>query len=114
MEEGLEEVGSQVIARASSLIGLGARSGAVVVGLSAVRRAGDLVLVFVAASVSANTQKELSRLRRKGARVVRCHSLEPLTAAMGRQDASVVGVRTGPMAAGILARLEPESDAADL
>ena len=108
----LEEVDSQVVARASNLIGLGARSGAVVVGLSAVRRTGDLALVFLAASVSANTQEELSRLQRAGVRVVRCPSLEPLTAAMGRQDASVVGVRTGSMAAGIIARLEPEPGAA--
>ena len=105
----MEEVGSQVVARASTLIGLGARSGAVVVGLSAVRRTGDLALVFLAASVSANTQKELSRLQRDGVRVVRCPSLEPLTSAMGRQDASVVGVRTGSMAAGIFARLDGET-----
>ena len=65
--------------------------------------------MFLAASVSANTQKELSRLERDGVRVVRCPSLEPLTAAMGRRDASVLGVREGPMAAGILARLDSEA-----
>ncbi len=106
---GLEEVSPQVVARASSLIGLGARSGAVVVGLSAVRRTRGLALVFVEATVSANTQKELARLEQGGARVFRCPSLAPLTAAMGRQDASVLAVRAGPMAVGILARLTTET-----
>ena len=109
----MEELGSHILARASSLIGPGARSGAVVVGLSAVRRTGDLALVFLAASVSANTQKELSRLERDGVRVVRCSSLEPLTAVLGRQDASVLAVREGPMATGILARLAVDGGEAE-
>lgn len=95
----------QILARASSLIGLGARSGAVVVGLSAVRRTRGLALVFVAETISENTRRELARLQRDGARVFLCRSLEAMTAAMGREDASVVAVRAGPMAEGILARL---------
>ena len=104
----MEEVSPQVLARASSLIGLGARSGAVVVGLSAVRRTRGLALVFVAETISENTRRELARLQRDGTRVFLCRSLEALTAAMGREDASVVAVRAGPMAEGILARLSPE------
>ena len=99
----------QALARVSSLIGLGARSGAVVVGLSAVRRIRGPALVFMADTISQNTRRELARLRRDGARVFLCRSLEAMTAAMGREDASVVAVRAGPMAEGILARLSPES-----
>jgi len=104
----LEEVTPQSLARASSLIGLGARSGAVVVGLSAVRRTRGLALVFMAETISQNTRRELARLQRDGARVFLCRSLEAMTAAMGREDASVVAVQAGPMAEGILARLSPE------
>ena len=108
MPAGLEEVSPQILARASSLIGLGARSGAVVVGLSAVRRTRGLALVFVAATVSENTRAELARLQRGGTRVFRCPSLVGLTGAMGREDASVIAVREGAMAEGILARLCPD------
>ena len=109
----MEEVTPQSLARASSLIGLGARSGAVVVGLSAVRRTRGLALVFVAETISENTRRELAGLQRDGARVFLCRSLEAMTAAMGREDASVVAVRSGPMAEGILARLSPETGAGE-
>ena len=101
----MEEISSEAAARAASLIGLGARSGAVVVGLSAVRRTRDLALIFVDATLSANTQSELERRRRQGVRLFRLAPLSALTGTMGREDASVLGVRQGSMAEGLLARL---------
>ena len=68
-----------------------------------------MALVFVADTISENTRRELARLQNGGTRVFRCPSLVPLTAAMGRMDASVVAVRAGAMAEGLLARLVPES-----
>ena len=113
MPTGLEEVSPQILARASSLIGLGARSGDVVVGLSAVRRTRGLALVFLADTISENTLAELARLQRQGTRVFRCPSLAALTGGMGREDASVVAIRAGPMADGILARLSLEPGEAE-
>lgn len=105
----MEDLPDEAAARAARLAGVGARSGAVVVGLSAVRRTKDLALVFVDASVSQNTQRELDGLTRRGARVLRCADLGTMTAPMGRTDASVVGVRRGPLAAGMIDLLPPES-----
>lgn len=109
----MEEVSPQILARASSLIGLGARSGDVVVGLSAVRRTRGLALVFMAETLSENTRTELARLEKQGARVFRSPSLAALTGAMGREDVSVAAVRAGAMAEGILARLYSESGEAE-
>ena len=97
----IEDLPVEDAARASRLIGVGARSGAVVIGLSAVRRTKDLALVFLDAGVSDNTQRELAHLSTKGARILRCADLGALTGVMGRLDASVVGVRRGPLAKGL-------------
>lgn len=92
----------EAAARAAPLMGVGAQSGAVVTGLSGVRRARDLALVFVAATVSDNTRRELAR---RDCRLLLCPSLEPLTAPLGRGDVSVLGVRRGTLADGIERRL---------
>jgi hypothetical protein len=92
---------AESVIRASRLMGVGAQSGAVVVGLSGVRRTRGLALVFVAASVSENTQREMGRLENQGARIFRCEDLADLTRTMGREDAKVVGVKSGPLAKGI-------------
>ncbi len=86
-------------------MGVGAQAGTVVVGLSGVRRTRDLALVFLDASVSANTQGELAHLQSRGVRVFRCDDLSELTGSMGRQDASVVGVKVGPLAEGMMKAL---------
>ncbi|HCL27551.1 MAG TPA: hypothetical protein DIC52_03835 [Candidatus Latescibacteria bacterium] len=103
----MEELAAEQIARASRLIGVGAQSGAVVVGLSGVRRTRGLALVFLDASVSANTQREMTRLERQGARIFLCAQLADLTRPMGREDVSVVGVRSGSLARG-MAKLLPQ------
>lgn len=97
----MEELPAGAAARASRLMGVGAQSGAVVVGLSGVRRTKGLALVFLDASVSDNTQREMTRLERQGARVFRCAALTVLTRTIGREDASVVGVKAGPLAEGM-------------
>ena len=97
----MEELPAAAATRASRLIGVGARSGVVVVGLSGVRRTRELALVFLDASVSANTQREMTRLEGQGARVFRCAALADLTRSMGREDVSVVGVKAGPLAEGM-------------
>jgi hypothetical protein len=97
----MEELPTGAAARTSRLMGVGAQSGAVVVGLSGVRRAKGLALVFLDASVSDNTQREMTRLERRGARVFRCTALADLTRTIGREDVSVVGVKAGPLAEGM-------------
>jgi hypothetical protein len=93
---------------ASRLMGVGAQSGAVVVGLSGVRRTKGLALVFVDVSVSDNTRREMSRLERHGARVFLCAELAELTRTIGREDASVVGVKAGTLAKGMMKTLPPK------
>ena len=43
----------------------------------------------------------MTRLERQGARVFRCAALTVLTRTIGREDASVVGVKAGPLAEGM-------------
>lgn len=105
MSDTIQDLDSDAARRASRLIGVGASSGAVVLGLSAVRRTGKLALLFVDASVSANTQRELSRLERQGAQLFRCADILDLLQPLGRDDVSVVGVKSGPLAQGVLTAL---------
>ncbi len=97
-----EELTAAAAHGVSRLMGVGVRSGAVVIGLSGVRRTRDLALVFLDASVSDNTQRELIGLRHRGVRVIRCADLGDLTRAIGREDASVAGVKAGTLADGML------------
>lgn len=104
----LEELTPEAAQAVARLMGVGAQSGAVVIGLSGVRRTRGLALVFVDASVSANTQRELSRLQAQGARVFRCADLTDLTRSIGREDASVAGVKAGTLAQG-MQKILPDS-----
>lgn len=88
--------------RIAPLLGIGGQSGDTVCGLSAVRRTQALAYVFVAAGVAAGTVRQL---RRQGAQVLLVEEMEELTRALGRADVSVVGVKRGPLAAGIARRL---------
>ncbi len=75
-------------------------------GLSAVRRVPKLAYLFASPDLAAGTWKELGRRRRSGTRLFRVADLPRLTAAAGRGDLSVVGVKPGGLAAGIAERLE--------
>ena len=90
----------------SSLIGIGCQSGDTVMGLSAVRRVRKLAYLFASPDLAAGTWKELGRRRRAGTRLFRVADFPRLTAAAGRGDLSVVGVKPGGLAAGIAERLE--------
>ncbi|MDA0335582.1 MAG: hypothetical protein O2782_10480 [bacterium] len=103
----MEELTAAGALGASRLMGVGSQSGAVVVGLSGVRRTKGLALVFLDVSVSANTQREMADLQRHGTRVFRCAPLADLTRSIGREDVSVVGVKAGPLAKGMVQVLPP-------
>ena len=90
----------------SNLIGIGCQSGDTVMGLSAVRRVRKLAWLFASPDLAAGTWRELGRRRHEGTRLFRVADLSRLTAAAGRGDLSVVGVKPGGLAAGIAARLE--------
>ena len=96
---------AEAVARLASLAAIGRKSGATVVGLSAVRRTRDLALVLVDEAVSANTMQELASLQHRGIRVFSAASLLPLTRAFGREGVLVVGVRQGALAQGLSQRL---------
>ena len=98
----LDEAGAAAISR---LIGIGCQSGDTVMGLSAVRRVRQLAYLFASADLAAGTWKELGRRRRTGTRLFRVADLSSLTAAAGRGDLLVVGVKPGGLASGIAARL---------
>ena len=101
--EFLDQAAAEAI---SNLIGIGCQSGDTVLGLSAVRRIRKLAYLFASADLAAGTWKELGRRRRAGTRLFRVADLPRLTAASGRVDLSVVGVKPGGLAAGIAERLE--------
>jgi len=93
------------VAKLSSLVAIGRKSGDTVVGLSAVRRSRGLAYVFVDAGIASGTLRELGRLEQRGTRVFRVGDLEALTRAFGREDVRVVGIRRGHLARGIAQRL---------
>ncbi|MCY3761323.1 MAG: hypothetical protein OXH50_08730 [Gemmatimonadetes bacterium] len=101
-----EFLGQAAAAAVSNLIGIGCQSGDTVMGLSAVRRVRKLAYLFASPDLAAGTWKELGRRRRSGTRLFRVADLPRLTAAAGRGDLSVVGVKPGGLAAGIAERLE--------
>ena len=86
------------------LIGIGCQSGDTVMGLSAVRRVATFAFVFVATDLAAGTVRELER-RHSGSRLFRVADMASLTAAAGRADVSVLGVKPGSLAEGIAAKL---------
>ena len=89
----------------SSLVGIGCQSGDTVMGLSAVRRVPALAFLFMSSSLSSGTSQELSRRGKSGTRVFQVSNLAVLTTAAGRNDVSVVGIKPGSLADGIVARL---------
>ena len=85
----VEELSSAAAARLASLVGIGCQSGDVVMGLSAVRRAGNgLAFVFADAGLAPGTMAEVSRLHQRGTRVWRVSPLSQMTASAGRSDRS--------------------------
>ena len=79
------------------------------VGLSAVRRTRELAFIFAGEGVADNTWRELLRRQSKGTRVLRIGDMTILTAGLGRQDASIVAIKTGSLAKGIAGRLTDTS-----
>ena len=96
---------SEIVARLAPLVSIGGKSGDTVVGLSAVRRVRQLAYIFVGANVAENTWTELVRRRSKATRVLRVPNAADLTAGLGRHDASIIAIKTGPLAKGIAGRL---------
>ena len=93
-------------AQLSALLGIGCRSGATVVGLSAVRRAKRLAFVFASSQLAQRTLRELARLERRGTRVFQVQTMEVLTQGFGREDAQVIGVLRGDLARGLAKHIE--------
>ena len=91
-----------------ALLGIGCRSGATVVGLSAVRRAKGLALVFASSDLAQRTLRELARLERGGTRVFQVQPMEVLTQGFGREDAQVIGVLRGDLARGLAKHIEEQ------
>lgn len=93
----------------SALLGIGCRSGATVVGLSAVRRAKRLAFVFASSNLAPRTLRELARLERGGTRVFQVQAMDVLTQSFGREDAQVVGVLRGDLARGLAKHLKEQT-----
>lgn len=93
-------------AQLSALLGIGCRSGATVVGLSAVRRAKGLAFVFASSDLAPRTLRELARLERGGTHVFQVSAMKELTQHFGREDAQVIGVLRGDLARGLAKHIE--------
>ena len=105
MHEDVSELDSEAASALASLVGIGCQSGDTVMGLSAVRRARELAFVFADEALAQGTLGELSRLRSSGTRVYRVTPLRLLTAAAGREDVLVVGIKPGSLADGIAKKM---------
>ena len=105
MPEEVSELADEVASALASLVGIGCQSGATVMGLSAVRRARELAFVFADSAIAEGTLRELSRLQGSGTRVYRVTPLRLLTAAAGREEVLVVGIKPGSLAAGIARKM---------
>ena len=103
-EEDTGEFDPAAIAAIAPLIGIGCQSGDIIMGLSAVRRVVAFSFLFLAADLAEGTLRELAR-RHSGSRFFRVGDMSKLTAVAGRSDVSVVGVKPGPLADGIAAKL---------
>lgn len=108
MTDGLiQQLTREEAAAVASLVAMGAQSGDTILGLSGVRRAHQLKVIFIGDGVSDNTLQEMGRQVRTGARVCRVTGLDVITTRMGREDVSVLAVKSGSMADGILRKLPP-------
>lgn len=89
------------------LLGLGARSGQLVIGTDGVRRAlqsGEVVCVVLAADASPRAvQKVRGLAEARGVPVLPGPSADTLGARLGRPPVMAVGVRGGTLARGIMA-----------
>lgn len=87
------------------LLGLGARAGAVVIGVGGVRAAlqrDELALVIVALDASRRTEEKVVRLARaRGVRTVAGPAAVALGRRLGRPGVQAVGVRDVRLAAGL-------------
>jgi ribosomal protein L7Ae-like RNA K-turn-binding protein len=97
------------------LIGLGVRSGGVVVGVERVRTAaksGSLRLAIVAADASANSlEKVVPLLSARGIRFIEVPSAARLGAIVGREQTATVGVTDAQLAKGIRTLVRPAGSA---
>ena len=110
----MDELAAQQATAIAPLLGIGCRSGDTVVGLSGVRRVESLAYIFADKNLA---QRTLSFIAKnldgalKGVRVFGVEDFALLTRVFGREDARVVGVKAGSLAAGIEQRLTKQGDA---
>jgi hypothetical protein len=88
-------------AQVAPLLGIGCRSGDVVLGLSAVRRVRKLAFVLVSQTVSAGTVRQLMLLTRQGTKVYIVDAMEVIHQRLGRPDIAVIGIKPGALAQGV-------------
>jgi ribosomal protein L7Ae-like RNA K-turn-binding protein len=97
--------------RLSGLLGLGARAGSVVIGVSGVRvqlQRGTLAVVVLAADASPRTREKVERLARaRGVPVLRGPVADRLGAQLGRPPVQTVGTGDRALARGLM-RLSEE------
>lgn len=97
--------------RLTGLLGLGARAGNVVIGVSGVRvqlQRGKLAVVVLAADASQRTREKVERLARaRGVAVLRGPVADRLGAQLGRPPVQTVGTGDRALARGLM-RLSEE------
>ena len=98
-------VSTDALAQAAALIGIGRRGGQVLTGLNAVRYARDLALIVVEESLAAGTRRQLAGGVGRQARLLVADSLAEWAAAAGAEGVQVVGLRRGPLAKGVVAKI---------
>ena len=106
----MDELAAQQATAIAPLLGIGCRSGDTVVGLSGVRRVENLAYIFADKNLAERTLRELQEQKNKGVRAFGVADFSLLTRVCGRDDARVVGVKAGSLAAGIEKRLIKEGD----
>ena len=106
----MDELAAQQATAIAPLLGIGCRSGDTVVGLSCVRRVENLAYIFADKNLAERTLRELQEQKNKGVRVFGVEDFSLLTRVFWREDARVVGVKAGSLAAGIEKRLIKEGD----
>jgi hypothetical protein len=105
-DENKGELSTAAVAEIAPLVGIGCQSRDTVMGLSGVRRVPAFAFLFVSTDLAAGTLRQLAH-RHSGSQLFRVAEMSKLTAAAGREDVSVVGIKPGPLADGIAAKLSP-------
>ena len=95
--------------RLAPLVAIGCRSGATVVGLSAVRRTKKLAYVLLDDEAAPGTQRELAQLGRWGTQLLHLPSVAVVAQSFGRADVKIIGIKRGTLAQGIAAKLPPSN-----